>query len=372
MLAMWGAAACGGGGDASVRESRPAPRPQAPEPEPVAQPDPDPVPDVFVAVDTHVDTPQRMLDENADITQRLAGGHLDVPRMREGGLGGAFFSIWVDPGDFPGNAAYTRAIALTNAIRAVPERHPDQAALCTTADEVRRAIAGGKIAVLMGVEGGHALGLGTEEQVLERLRELHRLGARYMTITWSTDNMFGHSSTGRNPVGGLTGLGRKLVIEMNAMGMIVDVSHVSDQTFADIMSVSRRPVLASHSSVRAICDHPRNMTDEMIRRVAEAGGAVCINYFSRYVADPTDPPPTVSTIADHIEHVVRVGGPAAACLGSDFDGVSTLPTGMEDVSRLPALRAELERRNLPVRAIFGENVLRVLRANEQPDPTLLH
>jgi membrane dipeptidase len=357
-----------GGSDAASRQD--PPRPTAPPPaDPV--PEPPAPPPLLVTIDTHVDTPQRMLDEGADITARLADGHLDLPRMREGQLHGAFFSIWVDPGQFPGPAAWTRALALTNVIRALPEQHPDQAAICTTVAEVRAAAAAGKIAVLLGIEGGHALGAGSEQMLLDHLRELHRLGARYMTITWSTDNVFGHASTGRHPDRGLTARGRKIVTEMNAMGMIVDVSHISDRTFEDIMAVTRRPVIASHSSARALADHPRNMTDAMIRRVAENGGAVCVNYFSRYVAGPNSPPPTVSTIADHVEHIVRVGGPGSACLGSDFDGVPVLPAGMEDVSRLPALRAELERRGLDVRAIFGENVLRVLGANEQPDPSLL-
>ena len=210
---------------------------------------------------------------------------------------------------------------------------------------------------------------------------------------------------------GLTDLGRRVIREMGRLGMIVDVSHASDRTFWDIMEVTERPVLASHSSARALAQHPRNMTDPQIRKVAEGGGAVCINFYTRYIdgayarrratlewrerarfgaieeseegswvdrgtrafalareLDPELEPPTVATIADHIAHVVAVGGPEAACLGSDYDGVPELPLGMGDVSDLGALRAELEERDIPVRPVFGGNVLRVLAANEAGAP----
>lgn len=381
-----------------------SPAPAAPSSAPPAAPEPaEPRP--ILAIDTHVDTPQRMLDAGDDLAERLPGGHLDLPRMREGGLTGAFFSVWVDPRDHPGEAAWERALALTHAIRAVAERHPDRAALCTSADEVRRAHAEGKIALLIGVEGGHALGdPRSDDVILERLRQLHALGARYLTITWSTDNRLGHASTGAHPERGLTALGRRVVREMNRLGMIVDVSHVSDRTFWDVLEVSERPVLASHSSCRALADHPRNLTDAMIRAVAEKGGAVCVNFYTQFIdtayaarrralehrhqprfaelrrahprawerwthqnalareLDPELAPPTIARLGEHVAHVVEVAGAHAACLGSDFDGVGELPLGMDDVSDLPALRAELERRGLDVAPIFGENVLRVLAA----------
>jgi membrane dipeptidase len=400
--------ACG----ADVREER-TPVPAASEeqrpspPEPSAEPAIDPpIAPPLIAIDTHVDTPQRMLDHQHDIAERLPNGHLDLPRMREGGLGGAFFSIWVDPEDHPRERAWPRALALTAAVRQVAERHPELAAICTTSAEVRRAQAEGKIALLLGVEGGHALGRPRDpELVIERLREIHALGARYMTITWSNDNLLGHSSTGAHPERGLTELGRRVVREMNQLGMIVDVSHVSDQTFADILAITGRPVLASHSSCRALSDHPRNMTDDMIRAVGAQGGAVCINYYTQFIdaryaarrralerqhrdrfdalraqypisferwphqralaleLDPGLETPTLETLGDHFAHAVEIAGPNAVCLGSDFDGVGELPVGLEDVSRLPALRAELEARGLPIGPIFGDNVLRVLDAN---------
>ena len=369
----------------------------------------------ILGIDTHVDTTQRMLDSHDDIAQRLPNGHLDLPRMREGGLGAAFFSIWVDPDDHPGEAAWARALALIGAVTELADRHPDEATLCRTADEVRRAWADGKIALLMGVEGGHALGSPpTDDAVLERLRELHRLGVRYMTLTWSNDNALGHSSGGRHRNRGLTDLGRRVVHEMNRLGMIVDISHVSDRTFWDVMEVTERPVLASHSSSRSLADHPRNMTDDMIRAVGRQGGAVCINYYTQFIdtdyaarrraleranadrfrvvhddhahswerwadtnrlareLDPDLGVPTLETLGAHFAHVAELAGPEGVCLGSDFDGVGELPIGLEDVSHLGALRDELARRELPVRAVFSRNVLRVLAAqggaDSSPEP----
>lgn len=357
----------------------------------------------LIAIDTHVDTTQRMLDDGDDPFDSLEGGHLDVPRMREGGLTGAFFSIYVSPSRFQDDdERWERALSLTRRVREVVAAHPDDALLCTSAADVRRAAREGKIAVLMGVEGAHALGSADPETVMSRVRELHALGNRYMTIAWSIDSPLGHSSTGDHPERGLTDLGRRVVAEMNRIGMIIDISHVSDQTFWDVMDVTEQPVIASHSSARALSEHPRNMRDDMIRRVAQGGGAVCINYYTQYIdadyrgrrraiefrrkrefrgleerypswvdrgqaafeiaqrLDPDLRPPTLETLGAHFAHVVEIGGPGAACLGSDFDGVPELPIGMEDVSDLGALRRELERRELPVRAIFGENVLRVL------------
>jgi membrane dipeptidase len=407
VLLLLCASACGQSDPAprgEPRESAPHEE-RAPAAEDEVRPEPEPPPLPPIAIDTHVDTPQRMLDEGDDIAARLPNGHLDIPRMREGGLSGAFFSVWVDPSDHPGERAWGRALALIGSIRRVAEQHPDLAVLCTSADEVRRAHADGKIALLIGVEGAHALGRPRgDDDAIARLRQLFELGARYMTITWSNDNLLGHSSGGRQPELGLTELGRRAIREMNALGMIVDVSHVSDRTFWDIVEIAERPVLASHSSCRALSDHPRNMTDEMIRAVGERGGAVCINYYTQFIdaeygaarralerreperfdaireahehswerwaptnalvreLAPDLAVPTMSTLGAHFAHVVRIAGPNAACLGSDFDGVGELPVGLDDVSDLGALGEELERRGLPVAPIFGENVLRVLAA----------
>ena len=369
----------------------------------VAEPSPeDSDPDAWVVIDTHIDTTQRMLDDNEDPIASLVGGHLDVPRMRAGGLSGAFFSIFVNPSKFAPARRWERSLALARRVIAFTVVHPEQTQLCRTATEVRAAVRAQKVAVLMGVEGAQGLGSDDPEQVIERLRELYRMGSRYMTITWSTDNALGHSSAGDAPEKGLTELGARVIREMNRLGMIVDVSHVSDRTFWDILEITEQPVIASHSSARALAEHPRNLSDAMIRKVAAGGGAVCVNFYNRFIdsgyatrraklewrhrarfraieegegtwleqgqrafalaqeLDPELAPPTVSTIADHVAHIVELGGPSAACLGSDFDGVPELPIGMSDVSELGALREELMKRQLPVRAILGENVLRVL------------
>ncbi|NOY93780.1 MAG: membrane dipeptidase [Deltaproteobacteria bacterium] len=415
MLAL-GLSACAGATRAGEPAAPPPPAPTraavveapepVPEPEAIAAPRRTRGEPLLIGIDTHIDTTQRLLDDHADLFDALVGGHVDAARMRAGGLSGAFFSIYVSPRRFAsGDPSYARALALTRRVRELAAAHPDEAALCTTASDVRQAAREGKIAMLMGVEGAHALGTADRELALKRLRELFDLGNRYMTITWSTDNPLGHSSSGEHPELGLTPLGRVVVREMNRLGMIVDVSHVSDRTFWDIMELTDKPVLASHSSSRALADNRRNMTDAMITRVAEGGGAVCVNFYPQFLdadyrrarrrlryrhraefaavhdtgtywvdrgpaeralalrLEPALRPPTVETLVDHFAHIVEIAGPGAACMGSDFDGVPELPVGMHDVGDLGVLREALARRGLPVRAIWGENVLRVLEAN---------
>ena len=374
----------------------------APAPSPPATPDPAPP---LLTLDTHMDTTQRMLDAHDDLAQRLADGHVDFPRMREGGLSGGFFSVWVNPRKFRGEAAWQRALALTHAVRALAAQHPDEAALCTTTDDVRRAAASGRIALLIGVEGAHALGTDDPELALARLRELYALGARYLTLTWTNDNALAHASTGAHPELGLTDLGRRAVREMNSLGMIADVSHVSDQTVSDVLDISTRPVLASHSAARALSDNRRNLPDALLTRIAAGGGAVCVNFYPQFLdaaygaqqravvrahraefdaleatgnsstarggpsrlalalrLDPTLHRPTVALLVNHVAHVVRVAGPGAACLGSDFDGIGELPAGLDDAADLGVLRDALSARGLDVRTIAAENVLRVLDA----------
>jgi membrane dipeptidase len=359
----------------------------------------------LLAIDTHCDTTQRILDSGDDVTTLLPNGHVDFPRMREGGLSGLFFSIWVDPRRYAGEDAWTHTQALVASVRDLVEHHPDQAALCTTGAEVRAAHASGRIAVLMGIEGAHALGDAPIETLFARLDSMYALGVRYMTITWTNDNVFGHSSTGAHRSLGLTDDGRALVAHMNALGMIIDVSHVSDQTFWDVLDVSTRPVLASHSATRALADHPRNVTDRMIRALGEHHGAVCINYYAQFIDTeyrtarrafddahraeldaipgrsweasaarnalaralaPELHPPTIATLGAHFAHVVELAGAESVCLGSDFDGMGELPAGFDDASDLPRLYEELERRGLPLAPILGENVLRVLDAQHGP------
>lgn len=335
----------------------------------------------------------------------LPDGHLDLPRMREGGLSAVFLSIWVDPRRYSGEEGWARAQALIRRVRDFAREHPEETVLASTAEDVRRAHASNRIALLMGLEGAHGLGHSDDDTLLSRLARVHADGVRYMTVTWTNDNRFGHASTAAHRHRGLTPLGRRLIGEMNRLGIIVDVSHVSDRTAHDILDLSTRPVLASHSAVRALADHPRNIPDDLIRRIAERGGAVCVNYYAHFLDPeygarrralerehseafahlrgrswqtarerneiatrlaPSLRPPPLAVLADHIAHVIRIGGPGAACLGSDFDGVSELPEGMRDATDLPRLFEELTRRELPLAMIAGENVLRVLAAQSDP------
>jgi len=375
--------------------------PAEPAPQPAVVVDDAPV--RVIAIDTHVDTTQRMLDHGDDIAESLPGGHLDLPRMRAGGLTGAFFSIWVNPRLFRGSLAWRRARGLIGAVTAFVEAHPEVAVLCRTAADVRGAHTTRRAAILMGIEGAHAFGTADPEVLMQRLRWAYDRGVRYLSPTWSVDSPLGHSSTGDSPEEGLTELGRDVVRAMNQMGMVIDVSHVSNQTLSDVLRITTKPVFASHSSARSLADHPRNIPDDLIRQVAAGGGAICVNYFSQYIdveyrerrrrlenrhrarfeairaeheddwiargqaetrlaqeLDPAIRPPTLQTLGEHFEHIVRIGGMGAACLGSDFDGIPELPVGLEDVSRLGALRQELEGRHLDIPAIFGGNVLRVL------------
>ena len=360
-------------------------------------------------IDGHADTPQYLLDLGTDLTQ--AGEQMvDLPKARRGRLGAEFFSIWVDP-DFHGARPARRALDLIDAVLLQVQRHPRELALARTAAEVVAAEKSGKLAVLMGLEGGHPL-----EGDLRMLRNFHRLGVRYMTLTWSNTNELGDSSgdAQKSQVkhhGGLSALGRQAVEEMNRLGMLVDVSHVADKTFYDAIEVSRAPVIASHSSCRALTNHPRNMTDEMLRAVAKNGGLVMVNFFSgfvdesyrkafealrpemdqalaaineRYKDDAAArtrawfragreiaarvPRPPLESLIDHIEHVARVAGVDHAGIGSDFDGIPSTPEGIDSAADLPKIAVELRKRGFSqaeVAKIFSGNVLRVMRAAER-------
>ena len=354
-----------------------------------------------IILDGHIDTPQRMLDLKTDISARLSDGHIDVPRMREGGLTAAFFSIWVDA-RYARGTAFQRALDLIGAVRALADTNRD-VELATTAGDVRAAVARGHIAALMGVEGGHAI-----ENSLEKLDSLYRLGARYMTLTWNNANDWAGSSTDRERHGGLTSFGRQVVGRMNQLGMLVDVSHVSDATFRDVLATTTRLVIASHSSCRALAHHPRNLSDEQLRAIARNGGVVGINFYpvfldehfrsqyeemrrrlkprtdtirAHYRGHPGESAfevdkfvgqhaesldvPTIDRLIDHIDHAVQVMGIDHVGLGSDFDGISVLPRPMKDATSLPELIRALGGRGYSdsdVRKVLGENFLRVLTA----------
>src|ERR1700686_3446483 len=238
--------------------------------------------------DTHADTPQRFLFDHFDLGHRDAEGGVDIPRMREGGVGAIFFALWV-PVDITGSKATRRALDLLDAVREQLRQHPDDLALATTSNEVRAARSQGKIAVLMGVEGGHAI-----DNNLEVLGDFFARGVRYMTLTHNAATDWADSSNQSPRHNGLTEFGRDVVREMNRLGMLVDISHVSDQTFYDVLEVSRAPVIASHSCCRAICNAPRNMSDDMIKALAARGGVIHITFHSAFLsqqyADATQSP----------------------------------------------------------------------------------
>jgi membrane dipeptidase len=358
-----------------------------------------------IVIDTHDDTPQRLLFENFDMGHRDAAGHIDIPRMREGGLGAIFMSIWC-PATLTGPPAVKRALDLIDATREQVRKHPADLALATTADEIERAHSQGKIAVLMGVEGGHMM-----DNDLGVLRQFAALGVRYMTLTHTKNTDWADSSGEAGAHNGLTPFGKDVIREMNRLGVLVDISHVADKTFYDALEVSRAPLIASHSSCRAICNAPRNMTDEMIKALAAKGGVIQINYHVGFLSEAyrvaafnndemkqrTDaaekavgsneaatiradedvahqmmregklPKVEWTAIVDHIDHAVKLVGADHVGLGSDYDG-STMPLGMDDVSKLPEITDALVRRgysDADIRKILGGNTLRVMREAER-------
>jgi membrane dipeptidase len=362
--------------------------------------------DHAIIIDTHADTPQLMLDEGYDLADPASPYMISIPKMRAGHLGAEFFSIWVDV-TWPTQDLIHRALDLIDVTDQQVAKHADVLGLATTADDIERLHREGKIAILMGVEGGHEI-----QGDLHALDIFYRLGVRYMTLTHTKNDELGDSSGDKPEWNGLSPLGRLAVARMNQLGMMVDISHVSDATFYDALAVSKAPLIASHSSCRALCKAPRNMTDDMIRALAKNGGVMDINFYSGFLSQdyrdafskiekqveqqvaaarasyakqgkrlsyPEEvrieqrltkdlPAPPYTTIADHIDHAVKVGGIDHVGLGSDFDGIDTPPRGMEDVSKIPALVRELARRGYSeedLEKILGGNVLRVMRRVEQ-------
>ncbi len=359
-----------------------------------------------IVVDTHDDTTQRFLDGKFDIGERSSSGSIDIPRMKEGGLGAIFFSIWI-PSKVTGPEAVDRAITQIDAVREQVRKHPKDMTLATTAAEVREARKQGKIAALIGVEGGHMI-----NSSLAVLRSYAALGVRHMTLTHYGNDEWADSSTDKAVHKGLTDFGKDVVREMNRIGVIVDISHVSDKTFYDALEVSKAPLFASHSSCRAICDAPRNMTDQMMKDLAAKGGVVQINYHVGFLsqefrdAEKADPEinkaisaevtkrcgenegcqliegdritreyveqgklPRVdfSRIIEHIDHAVKVAGVEHVGLGSDFDGAN-MPYGMEDATKLPKITEALLKKGYSegdVKKILGENTLRVMTEVER-------
>jgi membrane dipeptidase len=364
-----------------------------------------------IVLDTHDDTTQNFFDKTFDLGKRNTIGHIDIPRMREGGLNAIFFSIWID-GRIMGPPAIPKALDQIDAIRENVKSHSNDLVLARTADEVRRAHEQGKIAVLMGIEGGHMLG-----NDIRMVRIYSELGVRYMTLSHFYNDEWADSSTDKPAHNGLTDYGKDIVREMNRTGMLVDISHVSDKTFYDALEVSKAPLIASHSSCRALCNHPRDMTDDMIKALAAKGGVIQINYEKSFIdqayKDASDklsggvvavidtlkkkcgddeacigktmaeeekqavaegklPHVSWERIVDHIDHVVKLVGPDHVGLGSDFDGAN-MPEGMEDCSKLPKITEALLRKGYSeddIRKILGGNTLRVMAAAEKVSQNL--
>ncbi|MFY9557156.1 MAG: dipeptidase [Blastocatellia bacterium] len=350
-----------------------------------------------IVLDTHIDvTPKLQTDWK--FAEEHKEGHIDLPRMKKGGLNGLFFSIYM-PGTVTGPKAVNDSIERIAAVHKLAQELPAQVALCVTADQVRRAHKQGKIAALMGMEGGHMI-----NNSLAVLRMYATLGVRYLTLTHSVNTDWADSSGDQPKHNGLTGFGKDVVGELNRLGVIVDISHVADKTFWDAIEISKAPMIASHSSCRAISGHARNMTDQMIKALASKGGVIQINYLDQFidndlfqysqksqplmrelmqkypgrenaakrreeVAAQYGPAPRASweRIIDHIDHAVKLVGVDHVGLGSDFDGGS-MPVGMEDCTQLPKITEALMRKGYSasdLRKILGENTLRLLSEVER-------
>ncbi|MBW3660567.1 MAG: dipeptidase [Gemmatimonadetes bacterium] len=316
-----------------------------------------------LVVDGHMDTPLRILDDGVDIGERNRRVHADLPRMREGGLDAVFLAAWVDPAYAPGGG-FERGASLLAAIRGVAERHPERAGFATTAAEVRAIAAGGGIALLAAVENGQAL-----EGDPANVARLAESGARYLTLTWMNSNELGDAAGGASIHGGLSDLGRDVVREMERVGMVVDLAHAATRTFFDALAMATRPVVVSHACTEARGHHPRNVSDDQIRAVAETGGLIGIAFMPAYL-DPGAPETADSgAIVDHLERVAGVAGVDHAALGSDLDGIPALPGGIRGVEDLPVVVQELERRGWgggDLEKVLGGNWLRVIAATDPP------
>ena len=370
--------------------------------------------DSALIVDTHADTPQRFLDEGFDMgsTDPNDIGHISLDKARRGNLGAEFFSIWVDPQTNQGNYA-KHSFDLIDSVYEQAAHHPDRMMMAFSTADIERAHRERKLAALMGIEGGHSI-----ENDMHLLRGFYRLGVRYMTLSWSNTNEWADSSgdIGDPKVqhhNGLTDFGKQVVLEMNRLGMMVDISHVADKTFWDAIATTKAPVIASHSSARALVNAPRNMTDDMLKAVAQNGGVVQVNFFNgfddenfrkaleaqakeqaaaiqKFLDDqkaqgkPADyvqvdrierewmakiPRPPLSSLIDHIDHIAKVAGVDHVGLGSDFDGVSgATPQGIDSAADLPKITQALLDRGYSasdIHKILGGNLMRVFRDVER-------
>jgi len=359
-----------------------------------------------IVIDTHNDVTTPMTNDDYDLSGTPPPPYrTSIERMKQGGMTAEFFSPYIRPWYVDHGGAARRTLDMVDSLYRAVERHPNDLMLATSVADIRRAKKQKKIAALMGIEGGHAI-----ENSLAALREFHRLGVRYMTLTWNNTNDWADAARGEKTHHGLTEFGKDVVREMNRLGMLVDVSHVSDETMSDALDVSKAPIIASHSSARALSNVPRNIPDDLLRRIAKNGGVVQLNFYSyfldaatvgpqgeardkwlkvqqdllnkKYKDDPERlaeegdkleaanplPPLPISKLIDHIDYVVKVAGIDHVGLGADFDGAMDFPEDAQDVSMLSNITYELLKRGYSekdIRKILGENFLRVFAEAER-------
>ena len=359
-----------------------------------------------IVVDTHNDVTTPMTNNYFDLNGTPPVPYrTNIARMKQGGLTAEFFSLYVRPWYVEHGGSTRRTLDMIDSVYRAVERNPRDLMLATSVADIRRAKRLNKIAALMGIEGGHAI-----EDSLPTLRQFYRLGVRYMTLTWNNTHNWADAGRGEKRHGGLSEFGKEVVREMNRLGMLVDVSHVSDETMSDALDVSQAPIIASHSSARAVSNVSRNIPDELLKRIAQNGGVVCVNFYSFFVdektvgpqsaerdkrlkaqqdaidekykndperrAEESDkleqanplPPLPISKLMDHIDHIVKVAGVDHVGIGADFDGANDMPEGAKDVSMLPNITYELLKRGYSepdIRKILGENVLRAFAQAER-------
>ncbi|MBC8032201.1 MAG: membrane dipeptidase [Pyrinomonadaceae bacterium] len=364
-----------------------------------------------VVIDTHNDVTTPMTNDDYDLSGAPPVPYrTSIERMKQGGVTGLFFSLYIRPWYVAHGGSTRRTLDMIDSVYRAVERHPSDLMLATSTPDIRRAKKQKKIAALMGIEGGHAI-----ENSLATLRVFHRLGVRYMTLTWNNTNDWADAGRGEKKHHGLSAFGEEVVREMNRLGMLVDVSHVSDETMSDALDVSKAPIIASHSSARALSNVPRNIPDDLLRRIAKNGGVVQVNFYSVFVdaatvtpqnnernrrlkaqqdaldekykndperlAEESDkldassplPPLPISKLIDHIDHIVKVAGVDHVGLGPDFDGAVDMPEGAQDVSMLPNITYELLKRGYSekdIRKVLGENFLRAFAEAERVSKSL--
>jgi len=364
-----------------------------------------------IVIDTHNDVTTPMTNDDFDLSGTPPTPYrTTIARMKQGGLTAEFFSLYIKPWYVQNGGSARRTLDMIDSVYRAVERHPRDLMFATSVADIRRAKRTGKVAALMGIEGGHAI-----EDSLPALREFYRLGVRYMTLTWNNTNNWADAGRGEKKHNGLSDFGKDVVREMNRLGMLVDVSHVSDKTMSDALDISKAPIIASHSSARALSDVPRNIPDDLLKRIAKNGGVVQVNFYTVFVdaktvapqsaerdrrlkaqqdaidekykndperrAEESDkleaahplPPLPISKLIDHIDHIVKVAGIDHVGIGADFDGANDMPEGAQDVSMLPNITYELLKRGYSerdIRKILGENFLRAFAEAERVARTM--